>query len=284
MSGTVQIPYYSNRGTIYYTPTNPVLDNQQTARLPSPPCRPRQRRPHSIHITRLPAGFIPFDLRPLPPSPALKTDSRFRIRLRKLASRESAKRVLGVVFPPSFFSNSNSTTTSSASSSAASSTRSTSSETIPSTRSASFSAISAEPRTLLERRLAAGTNLDVPDPAMPRPPVVDHRTGGWNDVNNGPLMPAKSGIEKEKPICSGNGVSCYIWLAEPVIYLAGLDHDGTTRDSSSNTSAILRGKLQLVVSKSAKIKAVTLKFTGKARTEWAEGNLQYTEYISWEKN
>ncbi|TVY49228.1 putative arrestin-related trafficking adapter [Lachnellula cervina] len=266
MSGTVAIPYYSNRGTIHYTPSNPILDSQETATLPSPPCRPRQRRPHSVHITRLPAGFIPFDLRPQPSPAEAKIDSRFRIELKKLASRESAKRVLGAVFHPSFFSNSDPTTTSSASSSAASSTRSASPETIPSTRSASFSATSAEAPTLLERRLAARSNLGVLDPAMARPPVIDR----WSS-NTGPLMPPKNGFEKEKPICSGNGVSCYIWLAEPVIYLAGLDHDGTTRDSSTNNSAILRGKLQLVVTKSAKIKAVTLKFTGKARTEWAEG-------------
>ncbi|TVY47948.1 putative arrestin-related trafficking adapter [Lachnellula occidentalis] len=270
MSGTVAIPCYSNRGTIHYTPSDPILDDQQTARLPSPPCRPRQRRPHSVHITRLPAGFIPFDLRPQPSPAEAKKDSRFRLELGKLASRESAKRVLGAVFHPSFFSNSDTTTPSSALSSAASSTRSASPETFSSTRSPSFSATAAEPPTLLERRLATRTNSGVSDPAMARPSVVDHGLGGWNS-NSGPLMPPKNGSEREKPICSGNGVSCYIWLAEPVIYLAGLDHDGTTRDSSSNTSAILRGKLQLVVTKSAKIKSVTLKFTGKARTEWAEG-------------
>jgi hypothetical protein len=86
-------------------------------------------------------------------------------------------------------------------------------------------------------------------------------------------MPAKSSFEMEKPVCSGNGVSCYISLAEPVIYLNGLDHDGTTRDSpsGSNSSALLRGKLILNVTKSAKIKSVSLKFHGKARTEWPEG-------------
>lgn len=67
-------------------------------------------------------------------------------------------------------------------------------------------------------------------------------------------------------------MSCNIILAEPVIFLTGLDHDSTTRDSSSNaTSSILRGKLQVNVTKSAKIKAVTVKFTGRARTEWPEG-------------
>lgn len=72
-------------------------------------------------------------------------------------------------------------------------------------------------------------------------------------------------------MCSGNGVACYINLAEPVIFLTGLDHDGTTRDSGSNTTSILRGKLILNVTKNVKIKAVTMKFTGRARTEWPEG-------------
>lgn len=52
------------------------------------------------------------------------------------------------------------------------------------------------------------------------------------------------------------------------MYLTGLDHDGTSRDPSS---AILRGRLQLNITKSVKIKTVTLTFTGKARTEWPEG-------------
>jgi hypothetical protein len=77
----------------------------------------------------------------------------------------------------------------------------------------------------------------------------------------------------EKPVCSGNGVSCFIILAEPVIFLTGLDQDGTTRDSTSK-SALLRGKLQLNLTKSVKIKAVTVKFTGRARTEWPEGKSQ----------
>jgi len=72
-------------------------------------------------------------------------------------------------------------------------------------------------------------------------------------------------------VVSKDGVACYFILAEPTIFLTGLDHDGTTRDSGSSSSSILRGKLQLNVTKSAKIKAITVKFTGRARTEWPEG-------------
>lgn len=82
-------------------------------------------------------------------------------------------------------------------------------------------------------------------------------------------------------MCSGSGVACYIVLAEPTIFLTGLDHDGTSRDSHpSHSSAMLRGVLRLNVSKSAKIKAITLKFTGRARTEWPEG--KRTSEILWD--
>ncbi|KAF8852302.1 hypothetical protein BDZ45DRAFT_114516 [Acephala macrosclerotiorum] len=90
-------------------------------------------------------------------------------------------------------------------------------------------------------------------------------------ISAGSLLNGKISSDSEKPVCSGNGVSCSIILAEPVIYLTGLDHDGTTNHSHSNTSALLRGKLQLNVTKSVKLKTVTLKFTGRGRTDWPEG-------------
>ena len=76
-----------------------------------------------------------------------------------------------------------------------------------------------------------------------------------------------SSIGDVKPIASGNGVSISISLAEPVLFLQGFDqHDVTNR-----TTTMLRGSLHLRVLKSAKIKAVTLKFRGRAETEWPEG-------------
>lgn len=72
---------------------------------------------------------------------------------------------------------------------------------------------------------------------------------------------------EEKPIASGNGVYLYISLAEPALYLQGFDHG----DSSNRTTAMLRGTFRLKVTKSAKIKSVTLSFRGRAETEWPEG-------------
>ncbi|KAL2195331.1 hypothetical protein P885DRAFT_40707 [Corynascus similis CBS 632.67] len=77
--------------------------------------------------------------------------------------------------------------------------------------------------------------------------------------------------EIQKPVASGSGISCSILMAEPNVFLSGFDHDHHTRRGAQSTSALLRGKLQLNVSKNVKIKSITLRLVGKARTEWPEG-------------
>ncbi|CAK7214913.1 hypothetical protein SCUCBS95973_002298 [Sporothrix curviconia] len=76
----------------------------------------------------------------------------------------------------------------------------------------------------------------------------------------------------EKPLAAGGGMSFQIELAEPHIFLYGFDHnsrsEGTTRTAGT---AIVRGKLRLNVTKNVKIRGVTVKLNGKARTEWPEG-------------
>lgn len=74
-------------------------------------------------------------------------------------------------------------------------------------------------------------------------------------------------LQDEKPIASGNGVSVGIHLAEPVLFLQGFENN----DSSSGNTAMLRGSLHIRVTKPAKIKAVSLRFKGKAITKWPEG-------------
>lgn len=71
----------------------------------------------------------------------------------------------------------------------------------------------------------------------------------------------------DKPLATGSGVSLSINLAEPVLFLQGFDQS----DASQGNTAMLRGTLHLRVTKSAKIKAVTLKFKGRAVTKWPEG-------------
>lgn len=264
---------YSSRGTVFYTPSNNIVAGKlQPPRLPAPPCRPRLRRPLFIHITRLPAGFVPFDLRPVVPPREPTKPSRFQIKLGKLASRETAKRVFGSVFAP-FSSNSSSASTPASDSTRASSPRrrgrplSTTALPIPPRPlSTSLSAASADPNTIFARRAVAAA-------AVPSSPMSSPRNSSQrlSRPRAQVFRPTGMAPELEKPVCSGNGVSCFIHLAEPAIFLTGLDHDGTSRNSGSNSSAILRGKLRLVVTKSAKIKSVTVKFTGRGRTEWPEG-------------
>ncbi len=264
------LSYYTSRGTVYYTPADYLAEKNNIPQLPAPPCRPRHRRSHSIHISRLPAGFVPYGLRPQPPTPEPKKLSRFRVELKKLATRENAKRVLGSIFFP-FSSNPSFATSSAASPTASTPTLPETPETPGSLRS-SLSLAPGDPSSLLARRIASGTIVN--DIAMSRPSLSDITRSGSprNSGSNTSISAASAKCEVEKPVCSGNGVACHIILAEPVIFLTGLDHDGTTRDSSSNaTGSILRGKLQLNVTKSAKIKTITLKFTGRARTEWPEG-------------
>lgn len=107
-----------------------------------------------------------------------------------------------------------------------------------------------------------------------RPPIVTTAAPYRNSIMS--VRSAKSAIsssvtEIDKPVASGSGVSCSIILAEPNVFLSGFDHDTNATRETQNSTALLRGKLQLSISKNVKIKAVTLKLTGKARTEWPEG-------------
>ncbi|KAF8465299.1 hypothetical protein BDZ91DRAFT_659344 [Kalaharituber pfeilii] len=73
----------------------------------------------------------------------------------------------------------------------------------------------------------------------------------------------------EKPLASSSGgaVTMTIVLAEPMLFLRGYDQN----DYTDRSSAMLRGSLVVKVTKATKIKAITLAFRGRARTEWPEG-------------
>lgn len=74
-------------------------------------------------------------------------------------------------------------------------------------------------------------------------------------------------VGDEKPLASANGVSIFIALAEPALYLQGFDQ----ADLGSRATTMLRGTFHLRILKAAKIKAVSLTFRGRAETEWPEG-------------
>ncbi len=142
---------------------------------------------------------------------------------------------------------------------------------------------------LSEETYSSSVNVDEPPPytmaaslvgssfhSLPMRMNIGRITGSprSSSITSGP---AKSNIsvqarpvKEEKSLMRGNGISCSIELAEPNVYLSGFDHDNRG-NASENAAAIIRGKMILNVHKSAKIKAVTLRFYGKARTEWPEG-------------
>lgn len=80
-----------------------------------------------------------------------------------------------------------------------------------------------------------------------------------------PLAQSNASNLDERPIAQGSGVSVSVNLAEPVLYLQGYDA------TQPSTTALLRGNLHLRVTRSAKLKAVTLRFRGIAVTRWPEG-------------
>lgn len=102
-----------------------------------------------------------------------------------------------------------------------------------------------------------------------RPSLVqDVRRDSANSISsNGSGAATIPNMEEEKPIASGNGVSLSIALAEPVLFLQGMDQS----ELGNQTTTMLRGTLHLRVSKSAKIKTISLAFRGRAETEWPEG-------------
>ena len=75
-------------------------------------------------------------------------------------------------------------------------------------------------------------------------------------------------LRNEKIVATGSGLTVGIALTEPVLYLQGYDQ----HDPSSKKSAILRGQIHLKVTKSVKIKKISVCFRGHARTDWPDGN------------
>lgn len=102
-------------------------------------------------------------------------------------------------------------------------------------------------------------------------PNVGPRANSLMSVRSAKSAVSSLVTEVPKPVASGSGVTCSIILAEPNVFLSGFDHEGNSQRDQHSGTALLRGKLQLNVSKNIKIKAVQLKLLGRARTEWPEG-------------
>ena len=104
-----------------------------------------------------------------------------------------------------------------------------------------------------------------------RPALVENvRTASQTSAgSNGSNESTTPPLVEERPLASGNGVALSIVLAEPVLFLQGFDHS----ELGDQTTAMLRGSFHLRISKSAKIKAISLSFRGRAETEWPEGEI-----------
>lgn len=111
-----------------------------------------------------------------------------------------------------------------------------------------------------------------------RPSIADSvRTdSGVSTRSNDSTTSLPDIIGDEKPIATGNGIAVSIALAEPILFLQGFDQS----ELANQTTTMLRGSLHLKVTKTAKIKTVTLKFRGRSETEWPEGN--FTLLMPWQ--
>lgn len=252
--------------TVFYRTRPSRRSTHQQGGLPLPHIRPRPRRPQAIHIISYPSGYIPSDLRSPKPAKSIKR------RHKDEPSRSERRR----------------------------SWQSTTSHLQRSVLDKVFDSLKLhfaqpEPATSLhppdyETAIRPTTQLS----QCPLLPQSQHPTNvcAMVDTRRSPMLSAalmqshmsnssssarslksvmSSVTEVSRPVASGSGLACSIILAEPNVFLSGFDHDGHSRHESANSTALLRGKLQLNVSKNVKIKSVTLKLSGRARTEWPEG-------------
>lgn len=74
--------------------------------------------------------------------------------------------------------------------------------------------------------------------------------------------------QKSLAVTGGGTTSLSISLAEPVLFLTG---GFDSNEPQGERPTMLRGTLMVKLAKPAKLKAITLQFGGKSRTEWPEG-------------
>ncbi|EAW07642.1 arrestin family protein [Aspergillus clavatus NRRL 1] len=98
--------------------------------------------------------------------------------------------------------------------------------------------------------------------SMTRPPASAPDTPPVSDTP----APFPS-LRNEKIVATGSGIAVGIALTEPVLFLQGYDQN----DLSTKKSAILRGQLHLKITKSVKIKKISICFRGHAQTDWPDG-------------
>ncbi|KAI4270061.1 MAG: hypothetical protein LQ337_006918 [Flavoplaca oasis] len=236
----------SRRGRLYFSPSQAFTEPE----FPPTLFRPRVPRPHLLRIVSVPPEYFAHHLSNPPRSSRSITT--------KLAySRESAKRLLR--FVTSTPSSSNPPDSSSISPPRARDRASSNSDT---TSQVGMAAVDGRSR---------GHTIGGPISGMLHRPSLseDVRTASNASAgsNGGSTAFGAADLSDVKPLASANGVSISITLAEPVLFLQGFDQS----ELGNRTTSMLRGSLHLKVSKSAKIKTISLNFRGRAETEWPEG-------------
>ncbi|KAF2396876.1 hypothetical protein EJ06DRAFT_461710, partial [Trichodelitschia bisporula] len=78
----------------------------------------------------------------------------------------------------------------------------------------------------------------------------------------------KDRLGDDRPVASANGICVSIALAEPFLFFQGFEQGD---HAAARSTAMLRGRMILRITKPTKIKAVTLRFRGRAVTKWPEG-------------
>lgn len=147
-----------------------------------------------------------------------------------------------------------------------------------SSRSSSRKSLPAKPSptTMSTGRIIGGGNSGIPSHAnghsrhLSSPHPTNRAPPPWSSSKHGDLRSVEGPLTLDKPQASSSGgaVTMTIQLAEPMLFLQGFYQN----DHSDRTPAMLRGSLVLRIAKPTKIKAISLTFRGRARTEWPEGN------------
>lgn len=267
MPGNQPTPAQSHRGTIYYNPASPI----QRPQLPIPPFQPRERRPHSIHITRFPPGFAFSEPAEPQPNP-IKPSRRFNTDIKKYTSRVGAKRLLSSLLSPFVFKTRDDTPV-------VIDARSISPEYVASPHplrprrsrtldSYSFATTTVRPAN--RESMFMTDSISRAATANGLPQAYRPKSSSSPTVSTYSHNPIPKKMDPCKPICHGGGVSCYVQLTEPYVILTGFEHDGRPRQTQ-NVLAMVRGVLKLEVTKSVRIRKVFMKFTGVCETQWPEG-------------
>jgi hypothetical protein len=235
---------YSDRGRLRYIPDHLYDASRERRGI----YQGRNRRPHRIHIAHVTPDPVSFRRE------KKKTQSKSYFTEKLAGPRQSAKRYLRS-FIDTHFTPAPDTAEIPTPSSATSSNRN-SVASVPERAALGNNDMRSSPRNSVG---AVGALIA---PGAPRPSLTESH---WSSAKS--MISSVKNVPEEKPVASGGGVNVNISLTEPVLFLRGFEQN----ENSERNTAMLRGALVLKVTKPTKLKAITLKFRGKALTKWPEG-------------